>query len=262
MKLFELLSQVRRLLGTSDQDCAKRVATLRRDFAAKRIVHNQFYDALTEMVIRTVCRSGDCCVDVGCHRGSILDAMIAAAPDGTFYGFEPLPDLYAQLVQKYQDHARVQISPIALSDQQQTTQFQFVRSNPAYSGFRQRRYDRPDETIETIDVNTDRLDNLLAEEQSVRLIKIDVEGAELLVMRGAERILNSYQPFVIFEHARGGVKFYEYGPRELHDFICGNCSLSISTLDGWLLNEPPLDLPNFVETFDVCRHYYFVAHPR
>ena len=51
---------------------------------------NQRYDRLTRKVIRKVCRPDSHCVDVGCHKGEILDLLLAAAPLGVHYGFEGL----------------------------------------------------------------------------------------------------------------------------------------------------------------------------
>ena len=43
---------------------------------------------------------------------------------------------------------------------------------------------------------------------SPRLIKIDVEGAELGVLRGGERVLSRTRPVLIFEHVRETAALY------------------------------------------------------
>jgi FkbM family methyltransferase len=55
------------------------------------------------------------------------------------------------------------------------------------------------------EVQTDALDNVLEESSIVRVdaIKIDVEGAEELVLRGAIRCLTKHKPIVIFEFNPG-----------------------------------------------------------
>jgi FkbM family methyltransferase len=70
------------------------------------------------------------------------------------------------------------------------------------------------------DVQTEALDNLLEENGANRVdvIKIDVEGAEELVLRGAIRCLTSQSPIIIFEFnpgcaARFGLS--PYGARDL-----------------------------------------------
>ncbi|MEZ4983026.1 MAG: FkbM family methyltransferase [Saprospiraceae bacterium] len=67
------------------------------------------------------------------------------------------------------------------------TTFNYVVSNPAYSGLQKRRYDRPNEIDEKIEVETDLLDNVLAEDTRIDFMKIDVEGGEFFVLKGAQK---------------------------------------------------------------------------
>jgi len=48
-------------------------------------------------------------------------------------------------------------------------------------------------------IRTAALDSLKAELAGLKLVKIDVEGAELLVLRGAKDILQLYRPYLIVE---------------------------------------------------------------
>lgn len=52
-----------------------------------------------------------------------------------------------------------------------------------------------------IEINTRKLDNIIAENkvERVDIIKLDVEGAELDVLMGAIKILEKYKPKIIFE---------------------------------------------------------------
>ena len=46
---------------------------------------------LTFAVIRRYLQHDSVCIDVGCHKGNILDVMIDQCPSGSFYAFEPIP---------------------------------------------------------------------------------------------------------------------------------------------------------------------------
>lgn len=50
------------------------------------------YDQQTVEVMRLVLENNSNCVDVGCHKGEILDEVIKLAPEGLHFAFEPLPD--------------------------------------------------------------------------------------------------------------------------------------------------------------------------
>lgn len=70
----------------------------------------------------------------------------------------------------------MRLSDVALSDAKGTSSFNYVISNPAYSGFVKRRYDRPHEADTTITVRTNLLDDLIDPGDHVSVIKVDVEG--------------------------------------------------------------------------------------
>src|SRR4051812_13194549 len=102
------------------------------------ITKNLKYDRLTKVIISGVVTPDSICIDVGCHKGEILDLLLRQAPKGHHYAFEPIPDLFNDLVIKYGD--KNHIFSYALADKEGTTTFQFVRNAPAYSGLKQRKY--------------------------------------------------------------------------------------------------------------------------
>ncbi|HET7265961.1 MAG TPA: FkbM family methyltransferase [bacterium] len=53
---------------------------------------------------------------------------------------------------------------------------------------------------------------------SVRLLKVDVEGAELAVLKGAHELLGDLRPWVILEVSSYTVRF-GHSPREVYDFM-------------------------------------------
>lgn len=219
---------------------------------------NQRYDIQTRAVIQRFCSDTSCCVDVGCHKGEVLDIMRQAAPEGHHFGFEPIPDLFHHLQAKYQGSACT-ISAIALSDKKGTSTFNYVVSNPSYSGLVKRDYDRPNEKDTTITVQTDRLDDVLPADQSVDLIKIDVEGGELLVLTGARQTLTRNRPVVIFEHGMGAAEHYGSSPDQVYDFL-SECGLQVSLMSRWLNHKAPLTREAFIREFTEKRNYYFIAY--
>lgn len=220
---------------------------------------NQRYDRQTRRVIERVCRSGSNCLDVGCHKGEILDLFLQFAPHGTHYGFEPIPDLYENLKKKYSDSANCHLLDVALSDKKGTSSFNYVVSNPSYSGLLKRNYDHANEQDTLITVRTERLDDLLPLDFQVDLIKIDVEGGEILVLRGAVATLTRCKPVVIFEHGLGASELYGATPEQVFDLF-GQCGLRVSLMERFLKNLPPLTQEEFSRHFYEKLNYYFIAY--
>ena len=225
------------------------------------IDQNTYYDKLTELVMQKVLDATSVCVDVGAHEGDILRLMIKSAPDGTFFVFEPLPHLYKKLSQEFKNQ-NTHVFDLALSDSQGSSSFNYVVSNPGYSGLKKRRYDRPHEDVVQIEVKTELLDNILSNSKigKVSFIKIDVEGAEYHVLKGAQAQIKKDKPVIVFEHGMGGSDYYGKTPEDIFQLLSGICGLRISLLSQWLLGKPSLNLKTFCDQFYLCKNYYFMAH--
>ncbi len=222
---------------------------------------NTYYDKLTELVMERVLEPTSVCIDVGAHEGSILQLMIKYALNGTFFAFEPLPQFYEVLVQKFRK-SNIHIYNLALSDSAGESSFNYVISNPAYSGLKKRRYDRPHEEDTQITVKTEMLDTILSNEKTgkVSFIKIDVEGAEYFVMKGAQERIKNDKPIIVFEHGMGGSDYYDKRPEDIYHLLCDACGLRISLLSHWLQKKQSLNLDTFCDQYYKGKNYYFIAH--
>jgi len=61
------------------------------------ITKNMEYDRLTKVIMRRVLSINSNCIDIGCHKGEILELILRYAPEGNHYAFEPIPYLFNQL---------------------------------------------------------------------------------------------------------------------------------------------------------------------
>ena len=219
---------------------------------------NQLYDRLTVKVIKKHLKKDSNCIDVGVLDGEILDEFQQFAPEGQHYGFEPIPEKYENLQHKYQSKNNITIHNVALSNQDGETEFNYVTSNPSYSGILKRSYDRPDEKDTSIKVNTKKLDSYLDDLPKIDMVKIDVEGAEYLVIEGAEELLNRDKPLVVFEHGLGGADIYGISPEKMYAFLKQH-HYQISLLNDWLKDRTALSEKEFVRQFKQELNYYFIA---
>jgi FkbM family methyltransferase len=222
---------------------------------------NQIYDLQIVEVMKRVLNEKSNCIDIDCHAGVILDYILQFSPKGFHHGFEPLPDLSLQLINKYKDNPRIIIKDQALSDETGVVTFEHVLSNPGYSGLKQRRYDRPNEIIKQIQVKTAKLDDIILSTLDIEFIKIDVEGAELQVLRGAKETLRRNKPVLIFEHGLGAADYYGTTPADVHRLLCSELGFGIHLINRWLENSTgrSLSLEEFHDEFASGRNFYFMA---
>jgi len=219
------------------------------------LTRNIRYDILTERILRKCLTSGDTAVDVGAHKGEILDIILSCSPQQAHWAFEPIPWLYDSLRQRY---TSLQVHPFALSKQSGETAFQIVRDDLAYSGIRQRNYRHASPHIETVQVQMRTLDDLIPPHQPIRLIKIDVEGGEYDVLLGAKRTISTHHPVLIFEFGKGASEHYEIGPNDMFDLL-ESLQYRVYTLSDFLREQIPLTRSAWCAHYDLGTEYYFVA---
>jgi FkbM family methyltransferase len=151
--------------------------------------------------LRRALRPGDVAVDVGANKGAYLYWLRrAVGPSGRIHAFEPQPRLAAYLaeVSRRMDWSNVIVRPCALSDGPGVGTLHV----PGES-------DSPGASLETAppnarpgrsyDVPVETLDRELANVDRLAFVKVDVEGHELAVFRGAAALLARCAPTLLFE---------------------------------------------------------------
>jgi FkbM family methyltransferase len=204
-------------------------------------------------LLEEVLEPGSDCLDVGAHGGTVLRAMVRFAPNGRHIAWEPLPALARRLRDRFPS---VEVREAALSDRAGDRAFAHVLDEPGWSGF----VGRPTpagSAVETITVRCERLDDALPAGIRPELIKIDVEGAEEQVLRGATDTLRRHRPIVVFEHGAGSADHYGTTPLRIHELFTGELGYSIHGLDG----DGPYTAERFEEIFSKGERVNFVARP-
>lgn len=158
-------------------------------------------------IASAVVRKGDNVWDVGGNVGLFASAAAGlAGPDGRVYSIEADADAYALLnktarAQNSETHAAITALNTAISNQCGCVQFNVAnrsRSTNSIAGFgstqtggvKERRH-----------VPALTLDTLLKDFSPPQVVKIDVEGAEVLVLQGACELLTRIRPVLIVEVA-------------------------------------------------------------
>jgi len=214
------------------------------------------YDYETVEVIKKTLTKKSNWIDIGAHKGHILRELLSVAPNGNSFAFEPIPYLYKRLQSKY--GKKVKVFDTALSDQKGEKTFTLFVDRPAFSGFNKRSAEN-NYVTQSLVVQVDRLDNIIDQSINIDIIKIDVEGAEMEVLKGAERILKSSKPIILFEFGMGGADVYDTTPEMIYDYLT-DCGLVLSTLEQFLKNRQPFNRIEFIGQYTKAYNYFFIAY--
>lgn len=153
-------------------------------------------DIEEESIIKKVLFPGETVFDIGAHIGlySIFMSEIVGE-NGSLFAFELSPEALSALSQTVSLLDNVTLLPYGLSDKTETT-FLYIPEDPSAASLS----DWSGGESHKISCQIKRLDDLLAENIVAQpdFIKCDVEGAEELVFRGAEKTLNIENAPVIF----------------------------------------------------------------
>lgn len=136
-------------------------------------------------------------VDVGAMIGTWSVYLAQHAPHRIIHAFEPSPANLPLLLHNTAPWPLVRVNPLALSDREQLVRLQLDPVNRGHS----RVVDQPEQGSDWVDVPALPLDALELEE--VRLIKLDVEGHEPQVLRGAWRTIRRWHPLIVLEDWHG-----------------------------------------------------------
>jgi len=198
-------------------------------------------------------RDGSVAVDVGASFGLFsyhLARLVGRS--GTVYSFEPHPMNRVVLEKLAKARSSVRFRPVAVSDEPGSAQLQVPvfagRHVTAQSSLAHGFGELEGVQVETVSVPTVRLDDELGGRQ-VDFIKIDVEGHEIAVLKGAAAMLRKYLPPMLIEIEQ----------RHL-DYPISNVFTEITDL-GYQLYFVNGSSLRPIDEFDLEKHQMFAVSP-
>jgi FkbM family methyltransferase len=193
-----------------------------------------------ELILHKVLREDSNCIDIGCHLGSMLSLILKLSPRGRHMAFEPVPSKAQWLRKKFPE---VDVRQMALGDTSAKLTFYHNTSRSGFSSLV--RHPCDDDGVEELSIDCEPLDRVVPEGHRVDFMKVDVEGYEPQVFRGAVELLRRSQPILLFESIRSDLPELANKPVDLMEFLCGSLNYSIFTPDGFLKGTEPLTLDQF-----------------
>ena len=161
-----------------------------------------------EIFLSTVCRPGDTVVDVGANIGvlSLLASRLVGSA-GSVFAIEAHPRTYLALLNNLKKNLTTNVKPLCIA----------VGPEPGTVRFSDRLDDdwnKVDGNSGSLEVEVKPLDDVCDDYAHIDVLKIDVEGFELHVLKGATKVLARTDCVLLecwSEHTRG----FGYTPDQL-----------------------------------------------
>lgn len=147
----------------------------------------------------------ECVFDVGANVGDTAVRFAEAFPDATIYAFEPVPSTYEKLLGRVGEHPRVRTSALALGARSGEVTLHLFDGSVFASAVNRHAMMSTDTSVGVTTVPMDSIDAWCSARaiDRIDLLKVDTEGFDLEVLRGAEGLLRRGRiGFVYFEFFR------------------------------------------------------------
>jgi len=194
------------------------------------------FDPTTTIVAKSITRPGDCVIDAGANVGyfSLLFASMIGA-DGLVTAFEPSPTTYKRLA------TNLELNPKCRTISVQSALGEHIGQATLIQQFRERSGDAITvwsdmelgkssikEVFAEHVVAVDTIDDYCQRNDlAPTIIKVDVEGADLPLLRGSEQILRTSQPILILELNEAAVQKFGYQLNDMTSWLRETCGYKL-----------------------------------
>jgi len=186
-------------------------------FALKK---NLWYLDAFEVQKRIVTADQPVIFDVGASEGSVTLKYLELYPSAIIHAFEPQPESFQQLNNRFSNSGNIYCHNMALAEKSELKKFYKTNEEASSSLLPSVQsgsfVDRHTIIAETYEVRSATLDDYCLDKgiEYIDILKMDVQGAELQVLKGGEKLLkenriNLIYAEVWFTEAYAGQPFYE-----------------------------------------------------
>lgn len=178
-------------------------------------------------------------LDVGANAGDWTAALLRLVPAARVLALEPAPDMADHLRRRFASDARVDVVPVAVSDKCGSADLH-VTAHSHNTSLQQPRDMNRDYGVESgweevglVTVETSTLDALVGDRDEISVVKIDVQGAEAQVLRGATTTLRRARAVIIEVNERSHYEG-DAAPAEIDSAMRALGYVEVGRSDPWL----------------------------
>ena len=153
-------------------------------------------------------------IDVGAHKGEFLEKMLKIEKVNSFYAFEPQKDIFDILNQKFSKNNKITLLNYALDKEitnknlqinkfSMTSSLAEINEKSLYLKLKNFLTRSKSNFVDEYEVQTNTVDNVFKDVNLEKtLLKIDVEGFEMNVIKGSKIKLKEI-PYILIENQFG-----------------------------------------------------------
>ena len=173
--------------------------------------------------------------DVGSHRGESIDYFIKLKNLKKIQSFEPQKDIFLVLKKKYKNNNKVILNQIALSQNENYKDF-YINDLSSTSGFsrlnkkslwlkiKNKILNKKNPIINKIKIRSLTIDKFIKQKKikKIDLLKIDTEGHELEVLKGALKTIQEHKVKFILIELHFSKMYQNYSKKKIESFLAKN----------------------------------------
>ncbi|QIF03888.1 FkbM family methyltransferase [Roseimicrobium sp. ORNL1] len=187
----------------------------------RRVRREGVFERVVAQRMQHLAKSDTWFFDIGANLGLMSVPVLANNPKVKAVSIEPSPNSFPYLSKTREASAfRDRWNVVSKAVSNTKGKVDFVLADSGNSAFEGMKNTGRVDMSRTISVETSPLDDIWAEfgRPDVSLIKIDVEGAECLVLQGAEALLKQCRPTIILEWTPANLGAYGVAVEDLLTF--------------------------------------------
>ncbi len=176
-------------------------------------------------VISQFLKKTDTCFDIGAHGGSWSKPLAGIVKNGQVYSFEALP-YYADILSvtfRLLGCRNIQVFNKAVGDSEEKVTLVWRDGNGNRLTGKTHIRGEAEASEHLLEVEGIRLDTFMQStgKRNVGFIKIDVEGAEMKVLKGSDHLIDRHRPVVFCELDQRWTSRYQYSPEDVFEHFSG-----------------------------------------
>jgi FkbM family methyltransferase len=213
----------------------RRLSVALSDWAGDSIFFLGRHEDFSAKTFERQIKKGFVCLDVGANIGwhTTLMSLLSGA-EGEVHAFEPVPPTFADLEKNVSlngQGAKVFLNNFGLGDAESTAEIHLFKDLPSGHATLAGKANQPSDVF-SIRIKT--LDSYLKEKniERVDFIKVDIEGAEMMFLKGARKVFEQEKPPVIYmEMTLETSREFGYLPNDLIVFLKNKASYKFFRVD-------------------------------